>query len=124
MNLVAEFYDAQVVFQDPIHQVHGVEKMRDYYAHLYKSAQAIRFEYQQALESEQTVTLVWKMFLTTASLNSGREFAVEGVSVITFGGSEGKAIRHRDYFDLGAFIYEQVPVLGSLIRYIKGKLGN
>jgi len=29
---------------------------------------------------------------------------------------------HRDYFDLGALIYERVPVLGGLIRGIKGRM--
>ena len=29
---------------------------------------------------------------------------------------------HRDYFDMGEFIYERVPVLGSVIRAIKRRL--
>jgi hypothetical protein len=29
---------------------------------------------------------------------------------------------HRDYFDLGAMIYERIPVLGGAVRAIKARL--
>mgnify|MGYP001788744818 CR=1 FL=1 len=58
------------------------------------------------------------------SLNSGREITVDGVSLITFGGREGKVISHRDYFDMGEFIYERVPILSTVIRIIKNKMSG
>jgi hypothetical protein len=30
---------------------------------------------------------------------------------------------HRDYFDLGAMLYEQLPLLGAVVRTLKGRLG-
>jgi hypothetical protein len=30
----------------------------------------------------------------------------------------------RDYFDLGAFVYENVPMLGSIIKRIKQRLAS
>ena len=35
---------------------------------------------------------------------------------------DGKVFQHHDYFDMGEFIYERVPVLGGVIRAIKNRL--
>ena len=56
------------------------------------------------------------------SLNAGKPIAVDGVSVIKVGGMQGKVIYHRDYFDMGAFIYEHIPLLGNVIKGIKAKM--
>jgi hypothetical protein len=34
------------------------------------------------------------------------------------------AIKHRDYFDMGEFVYERIPVLRSIIDYIKSRLAG
>lgn len=124
MALLDDFYDPAASFQDPVHRLQGVEQIRHYYENLYKNVESIRFEYPQGFESGDTVTLVWKMHLVSPSIDSGKEITVDGVSVITFGGAQGKAIAHRDYFDMGEFIYERVPVLKSIIGFIKARLAG
>jgi hypothetical protein len=29
---------------------------------------------------------------------------------------------HRDYFDLGEFVYERIPVLNSVVKFIKNRM--
>jgi ketosteroid isomerase-like protein len=122
LSLIEEFYDPNIEFQDPVHALSGVKAMRAYYAGLYENVSSIRFEFTRTLSEGDTVVLVWKMFLVTKSLNGGKEFSVDGNSVIQFNPKNGKAIYHRDYFDMGEFIYERVPVLRSIIEYIKNKM--
>ena len=124
LDLLDQFYDKDVRFQDPVHQLQGRDALRGYYAGLYENVESIHFDYGDSFESHSTVTLTWKMRLKTPALEGGREITVDGVSLITFGGAEGKAIAHRDYFDMGEFIYEHVPLLRSLVRYIKGRLAG
>jgi hypothetical protein len=33
-----------------------------------------------------------------------------------------KIIFHRDYFDAGAMLYEQIPLLGRVIKWVKQKI--
>ena len=121
LDLVEKFYDKDAVFQDPVHQLKGSEAVRAYYAGLYKNVETIRFEYGKSVESGDTISLTWRMTLKAPALDK-KEIVVDGASLITFGGSEGKAVSHRDYFDMGEFVYERVPVLKSVISYIKGRL--
>jgi ketosteroid isomerase-like protein len=124
MNLVEGFYDKDAVFQDPVHQLKGVPAIRAYYEGLYKNVEAIRFEYGKSIESGDMVSLTWRMYLKASGIEGGKEITVDGVSVITFGGKEGKAVMHRDYFDMGEFVYERVPVLKSVVAYIKKRLAG
>ena len=66
----------------------------------------------------------WTMTLTAEGLNGGEPVSVIGISHLTFDEKTDLVIYHRDYFDMGAFIYEQVPVLGSIVRMIKRKLAH
>ena len=123
IKLVDQFYDRNIVFQDPVHRLNGVASVRNYYSGLYSNVESIHFEYGHGIESGNEISLPWKMFLKSPSIQGGKEVTVEGVSNITFN-AEGKAIQHRDYFDMGEFIYERVPILKSVILYIKGKLAG
>ena len=121
MHLVEEFYDPQIDFIDPIHSLKGSDKMREYYANLYKNAEDVKFEFTDFVQANEKVVAVWKMTLKTEKLNGGEPYTVEGNSVIHFGPS-GKAVYHRDYFDLGAFVYEKIPVVGYVVKKIKNRM--
>jgi ketosteroid isomerase-like protein len=117
MHLVTEFYDAEVDFQDPIGTIKGEKKMRKYYENMYKNVKSIKFEFSQFVEAGDDVVGIWKMTLVTPNLKGGEPVVVDGNSVIKF--KNGKAIYHRDYFDMGAFIYENIPVMGFMVRKVK-----
>jgi ketosteroid isomerase-like protein len=119
MHLVEEFYHPELEFHDPIGTLKGVKKMRRYYERMYKSVTSIKFEFSNFVESGNDIVGVWKMTLVTPNLNGGEPVVVDGNSVIKF--KDGKAIYHRDYFDMGVFIYENIPVLGFVIKNIKNR---
>jgi len=121
IHLVDEFYDAAACFEDPLGKHQGIARIRKYYAHLYQNVQSIDFTFQEEVVQGSTHVLPWRMDLVS-KLNSGRPLSLDGISYIEFGGERGKAIFHRDYFDMGAFVYEGVPLLGGIIRFIKGQL--
>lgn len=121
LYLVNEFYHPQVKFIDPVETFDSAEKIKTYYAGMYKNVKKIKFDFSEFHEAGKTVVAVWTMTLETEKLNSGNPIKVDGNSVITFD-DQGKAIYHRDYFDMGAFIYEHVPVVGYFVRKIKSKM--
>ena len=61
------------------------------------------------------------MILSAPGLNNGEEVTLEGNSYIKFN-ENNLVIYHRDYFDMGEFIYEHIPVLGWTLKKIKNKL--
>jgi hypothetical protein len=124
LQVVEEFYDKNIEFHDPIGTIKGRENMRSYYKKMYRDLKLIKFEYTEAIESGKTVVLVWKMTYAVDKLNSGEPISILGNSVIKFGGAEDKVTYHRDYFDVGAMVYEYIPVLGWGVRKVREKLGE
>ena len=59
------------------------------------------------------------MQLNHPRLNAGAAVTVPGSTLIRF---RDKVFYHRDYFDAGAMVYEQLPLIGMLIRAIKGRV--
>lgn len=121
MHLVDEFYSAQARFEDPIGSHNGVDSIRNYYANLYQNVQSIRFDFSKHICQGNDCASTWVMHLQAEGLNGGKPIAVIGNSVFQFD-ETGKVIYHRDYFDMGEFIYEHIPVLKNIIGYIKSRL--
>jgi limonene-1,2-epoxide hydrolase len=117
MHLIPEFYDANVEFHDPVGMIKGSSKITSYYSSMYKNVKSIKFDFHEFIENGDMVVGVWKMTLVTEKLNGGEPIVVDGNSVIKF--KNGKAIYHRDYFDMGAFAYENIPVLGFIVKKVK-----
>jgi len=70
-----------------------------------------------------THVVAWKMIMES-KLNGGKPTELDALSYIKFGGSENKAIYHRDYYDMGQFVYEYVPILKNIIKLVKRKLSS
>lgn len=119
-EVVDQFYHPDLEFSDPIVKVKGREAMKKYYSDMYKNVKEVRFAFNEFISMGDTVVGVWVMTLKTDSLNGGEAFTVDGNSVIKF--KDGQAIYHRDYFDVGAMVYEKIPVVGWMVRKVKSKL--
>lgn len=124
MDLVDQFYDQFAIFQDPLVKLHSSKAIKRYYANMYENVQHIHFAFIDENSADNHTTLEWRMTLTAENFNGGKPVVVDGVSVIKFGGKEGKAVYHRDYFDLGEFVYEGLPLVGGIIRYAKRKMAG
>lgn len=122
MYLVEDFYDPQVTFLDPIVTINGRDELRRYYEGMYDGVDSVSFHFKGEVRDGDDHVVFWTMVLATKKMNKGKPISVEGNSHIRFGGKEGKAVYHRDYFDVGAMVYEHVPVLGGLTRYVKKNL--
>lgn len=121
LDLIDEFYDKNVEFIDPVGKISGSKNIKKYYENMYQNVKIIRFDFSKIYEHEKTVIAIWSMYLETDKLNGGEGYTVDGNSVITFNDS-GKATYHRDYFDMGDFIYERIPVIKFFVKKIKSNL--
>ena len=120
MDLVPQFYESNARFQDPLVNLEGADKIRAHYAHQYEKAEYVKWNFGPETVSGERHILPWTMILKHPALNGGDEYSVDGISVIDM--RNGKAVYHRDYFDMGAFVYERVPVLKSLVSFLKKRM--
>ncbi|KFZ37042.1 transcriptional regulator [Shewanella mangrovi] len=119
LSLLADIYDEQILFQDPLHQVCGLDALTQYFVGLYQHLDYIAFDMQQVLLAPAQAAINWQMHFQHPRLNRGQLISVDGMSFLTLA---DKVTFHRDYFDVGQMLYEQLPLLGSAVRAIKRRV--
>jgi hypothetical protein len=67
--------------------------------------------------SGHTALIRWRF---TCSLK-GRGIDISGVSHVSFDDS-GRVTAHVDYWDAAEGLYERMPLLGTVMRWLRGRL--
>lgn len=115
-----KIYTQDVSFADPLHRIDGLAALEAYFAALYENVTACRFDFHERQRLGDVAFVTWTMTLAHHRLAGGKEITVEGASRLVFAGDgSGRVCEHRDYFDAGALLYERLPLLGPLIRWLK-----
>ena len=122
LDLLSMIYHKDIVFIDPLHELKGFDNLFEYFQNLYENLTSCEFVINNIIANEDQAAIYWTMSYHHPKLNGGNIVNVTGSSNIK--GHEDKVIYHRDYLDLGAMLYEQLPVLNKLIRFIKKKAAN
>jgi len=121
LDLLEQIYTPDVKFRDPVHTLNGLPALRDYYSRLYEGVLSCQFTFEAEVIESQQGMLAWVMRFQHRRFRAGETLELSGISQLQFL-DDGRVHNHRDYFDMGEFIYERVPVLGSVIRTIKKRL--
>lgn len=119
LDTLLNVYHKDINFIDPIHELRGLGQLTDYFDGLYENILSCDFKIHNVLNSSDQASIFWTMTYRHTKLNKGSPIVVEGTSFIK--GEGDKVIYHRDYLDLGAMIYEQLPIVGKVIQFIKAK---
>ena len=116
-----DLYAQDAVLVDPISEHHGLTNIKNYFHSLLANTSKCNCLIEHISATNDDIFLTWKMTIAHPKLNGGSEFVVNGISRLII--DNQKVVYHRDYYDLGEMIYEQVPLLKQVIRTIKRRLG-
>jgi len=117
---IDQIYADDICFRDPINTLRGRAKLH-HYLHDYSSQlRGCRFEYLDQVMLSGRVYIKWDMYFFRANSKAKKIINVRGVSQLEF--DERGIYFHENFYDVGAMIYENVPVVGRGIRWLKNKL--
>jgi esterase/lipase superfamily enzyme len=111
-------YTDDVIFRDPVHELRGGAELLSYLEPLCRGLEFGRFEYLDELVQGDTAYIKWNMNFRNPKLGE-RIQSVRGMSHIQF---NDRIYYHEDVYDLGAMLYEHVPVVGKITRWLKYRL--
>lgn len=115
-----QVYASGVKFKDPVHDIEGVVALQDYLSAQAEGLTECRFEYLDELIGDNSAYIKWIMRFRHEKLGN-RLISVRGVSHLHF---NDKIDFHEDVYDMGAMLYDQIPVLGRLTRWLKARLAR
>ncbi len=123
LHLLGEIYADNIHFTDPAHEIDGLDNLTTYFASLYENIISIEFLFDLPITAGYQSSIQWQMIFRHKKLAEGKQLSLDGASFIEFD-EQGKVCQHRDYFDLGAMVYEHVPIVGSAVRMVKKRIGT
>ncbi len=112
-----QIYANQAQFKDPFNCVQGVTDVHAIFKHMFATLDCPQFVVKEALSNSNTCFLVWEFSFKI----KGKDFLIQGSSHIHFDENR-QIIGHRDYWDAAEELYERLPFLGGLMRFLKKKL--
>ncbi|GAA6142197.1 nuclear transport factor 2 family protein [Hydrogenophaga sp. 5NK40-0174] len=115
---IGQCYAAQARFKDPFSEVLGHDAIRRVYAHMFETLVQPRFSVNQIMGQNGQGFLVWEMHFQFERFHRGEEQCIRGVSHLKLN-AEGLIVNHRDYWDAAEELYEKLPGLGVLMRWLK-----
>ncbi|HEX4842717.1 MAG TPA: nuclear transport factor 2 family protein [Limnobacter sp.] len=111
-------YDAKAYFKDPFNEVNAVEDITRIFAEMFQQVDNPRFVVHTAFESGQQVFMAWHFLFEMKRFKAGQTQVCRGSSHLVLNQS-GLVQSHRDYWDTAEELYEKIPVLGGLMRWLK-----
>jgi hypothetical protein len=121
IDSIEELYAEQIEFNDPFHQIVGLGALKNYFQELYQNVESVSFLFGQCINQQNQYFIEWQMTVCHPRLNKGEPILVPGATLFRAGNND-KIIFHRDYFDAGVMLYEHIPLLGRLIKWVKGRI--
>ena len=115
-----ELYCDQVIFKDPVHEIRGLVELEDYFTSMCADLTDCRFEYLDEVVTESTAFVKWVMHFKHPRLGN-KLISVRGVTHLKIG---DKIEYHEDFYDMGAMLYEQLPLLGNVTRWLRSRLAS
>ena len=99
------YYHDQIVFEDSIQRIEGIEEFKAMCARLTKRCQQLNMEIQSIVKDANIVFIQWTLIM---QFNKYPSTPVFGCTKLTFG-VDGRIIHQRDYFDLWGDIFNGIP---------------
>jgi steroid delta-isomerase len=112
-------YTADARFRDPFHDVQGLPALRAIFERMFRDLASPRFELLDGVVAGDRGFLTWNFH---ARLR-GRAVRIHGGSWLEFA-PEGRVAVHRDYWDAAQELYEQLPLIGSLMRWLRRRAAS
>lgn len=116
---LGEFYAEQARFIDPFNDVTGLAGIRAVFEHMFRTVDMPRFVVREVVQDGDRCFLTWDFHLRLR----GRPECVHGGSLLHFD-AQGRVRLHRDYWDAAGELYEKLPLLGSLMRWLKRRASS
>lgn len=111
-------YDAQARFKDPFNEVQGLPEIERIFRHMYVALEQPHFVVTGRVVDGPQAFLTWEFRFRFKRFDTHTLQAVRGASHVLFN-EQGLVTLHRDYWDAAEELYEKLPVLGGLMRWLK-----
>ena len=118
LERLGDFYMADARFKDPFNDVQGAALIAQVFHHMYASLDNPRFIVTGHVVEGNQCFLTWQLKFGFKNYHKGIEQSISGASHLVLA-PDGRIQAHRDYWDAAEELYEKLPMVGGLMRWLK-----
>jgi len=108
-------------FVDPFNDVRGIDKVSAVFDHMFETSDAPRFVTEPPLIAGEIAFIKWRFTCRLKSRFMAKPLTIDGITEVHFD-DLGRVTEHLDYWDAARQLYEELPLLGGLLRLIRSRL--
>jgi len=117
LSRLGQHYAPDARFKDPFNDVQGLAAIRAVFEHMFARLEAPRFVITQQVVQGNQCFMVWEFFFGLRG-SRGAPLCIRGATQLVFS-ADALVLLHRDYWDAAEELYEKLPGLGALMRWLK-----
>jgi hypothetical protein len=118
-----QFYAPDARFKDPFNEVQGLAAVTQVFDHMYVALDAPHFVITHSLVDGDQAFLTWDFKFKFKRFDTHTLQTVRGGSHVQFN-AQGLISMHRDYWDAAEELYERLPLLGGVMRWLKARANS
>jgi hypothetical protein len=139
VSQIEALYEPDAEFRDPFNTVTGHEAIRRIFIDMYEQLEQPTFVVTGAFEKlpdpgsveasgtdvdgRHQAFVTWAFNFRFKRFRRGQDQQVQGSSHLVFS-PDGKLVVHHDYWDAAHQMYEKLPVVGALMRWMKQRIST
>jgi ketosteroid isomerase-like protein len=111
---IGSFYHPQARFKDPFNEVQGISAIARVFQHMFETTETPRFIIREQLADADRAFVTWDFDFGL----KGRRHIVHGATRFGFDAA-GLVTDHRDYWDAAEELWQQLPVIGGPVAWLR-----
>jgi steroid Delta-isomerase len=119
---IGRIYAPDAYFKDPFNEVRGVPAIEEIFRHMFAQVIDPRFVVHDAVIQGDQGFVTWDFRFRMRRFSSDEQ-VIRGASHLRFD-ADGRVAFHRDYWDAAEELYEKLPVLGGLMRFLRRRAAS
>lgn len=120
---LGQIYAADARFKDPFNDITGLPGIQRIFSHMFVTLDTPRFVVRERMLQGGQCFLTWEFRFRFKRFAPGVEQVIRGATHLEFNAA-GLVTLHRDYWDAAEELYEKLPVVGSLMRWLKRRANS
>jgi len=123
IDTLEALYAPDARFKDPFNDVCGWPAIAAIFRHMDVSLVQPRFVITERIVDGRQCFLTWEFHFAFKRFSAGQSQCIHGGSHLVLD-EAGRITLHRDYWDAAEELYEKLPVIGGLMRWLKRRANN
>lgn len=126
LECLKDYYCNNASFKDPFNEVRGIDAIASIFSHMFDALIEPRFVITQKVQQGEHCFVTWDFLFRMRQFQPNTTQTIRGASHLVFQLEEGvwRIAVHRDYWDAAEELYEKLPAVGTLMRWLKKRANS